>query len=595
MFIARTCLSVRRKRWSSNDALSSGVLLSCVGGVLELLRELQPDRDADEHPEPGLLGDERADGAHALVGIVLQRGVCDLALVGRAEPAALGQRRGEQLLQPRRGVRDDLLGVAEATRVAERPDGRVDLLRGVPAGGHATHPSTRKRPAGRTAGHVNHPATTASAAEDLDRDVRDLGRRAADPHALGLERLRLARRGAGAAGHDRAGVAHGLARRRGEAGDVADDGLLDVRRDVLGGLLLGRPTDLAAHHDELGLLVVLEELDDVDEARARHRVAADADDARVAEPALGELVADLVGQRAGARHDADVALLEEVGRDDADVRLARRQNAGAVGADQPNAVLALQVRVDAQLVMRGDALGDADDRLDPRIGGLEHRIGGEARRHEHHRGVRPGLLDRLVERVEHGDALDVLAALARRHARHDVRAVALVFHRVERALAARDARDAHARLLVDQDAHALTSAPDFASSTTRWAASSIVASTCSPGRSASAKSRRPSSSFVPSRRTTNGTCGLTCSNASISPLATSSQRVMPPKMLNSTALTFGSDRITSTADTIASAFDPPPASRKFAGAPPCCATTSNVDITSPAPLPRIPMLPSSFT
>src|SRR3954453_8670716 len=101
MFIARTCLSVRRKRWSSNDALSSGVLLSCVGGVLELLRQLQSDRDADEHPEPGLLGDERTDGAEALVGCVLQPGLREGPLVGRAEPPALGQGLGEQPLQPR--------------------------------------------------------------------------------------------------------------------------------------------------------------------------------------------------------------------------------------------------------------------------------------------------------------------------------------------------------------------------------------------------------------------------------------------------------------------------------------------------------------
>ena len=75
-----------------------------------------------------------------------------------------------------------------------------------------------------------------------------------------------------------------------------------------------------------------------------------------------------------------------------------------------------------------------------------------------------------------------------------------------------------------------------ASSTTRWAAPSIVASACTLGRFASASRRRPSSSLVPSSRTTNGTSGLIWSNASIRPLATSSQRVMPPKMLNSTAL-----------------------------------------------------------
>ena len=89
--------------------------------------------------------------------------------------------------------------------------------------------------------------------------------------------------------------------------------------------------DLARHHDQLGLVVGLEQLDDVDEARARDGVAADADDARVAEAALGQLVADLVGQRARARDDADVALLEERGRDDPDVGLAGERIPGQLG------------------------------------------------------------------------------------------------------------------------------------------------------------------------------------------------------------------------------------------------------------------------
>src|SRR3954466_8969815 len=99
---------------------------------------------------------------------------------------------------------------------------------------------------------------------------------------------------------------------------------------------------------------------------------ADADDARVAEAALGQLVADLVGQRARARDDADVALLEERRGDDPAVRPAGREDARAVGADQarPRAV-ALQLRVDAQLVVRRDALGDRHHELDARVGGLE--------------------------------------------------------------------------------------------------------------------------------------------------------------------------------------------------------------------------------
>src|SRR4051794_11302127 len=426
--------------------------------------------------------------------------------------------------------------------------------------------------------------------QDLDRDLGDLGGGAPDAHALGLERLGLRRGGALRAGDDRARVAHRLARRRREAGDVADDGLGDVLADELGGLLLGRAADLAAHDDQLGPVVGLEELDDVDERAPRHRVASDADDRGVAEAPLGQLVADLVGQRARARDDADVALLEEGGRDDPDVRLARRQHAWAVRADQPDGrAVGLEEVVDAQLVVGWDALGDADHRLDTGVGGLEDRVGGERRRDEDHRRVRARLADGVVERVEDRDALDVLAALAGGDAGDDVRPVVLVVERVEGALTAGDAGDAQLRVVVDEDGH------QPASSTTFFAAPSMVASVYTFGRSASASSARPSLSFVPSRRTTNGTVGLICANASIRPFATSSQRVMPPKMLNSTAVTFLLERIPSTACVIASALDPPPASRKFAGEPPAWSTTSSVDITSPAPLPRMPTLPSSLT
>jgi hypothetical protein len=80
--------------------------------------------------------------------------------------------------------------------------------------------------------------------------------------------------------------------------------------------------------------------------KLEHRVAADAHDRRVAESALGQLVADLVGQRAGARHEPDVALLEELRGDDPHVRLPGRQDARAVGADQPRTAVQ-QVVVDA--------------------------------------------------------------------------------------------------------------------------------------------------------------------------------------------------------------------------------------------------------
>ena len=87
----------------------------------------------------------------------------------------------------------------------------------------------------------------------------------------------------------------------------ATTGFVHVLVDVARRLLLLVAADLADHHDELGLGIGLELLEHVDEARADDRVAADADDRRVADAGLGELVADLVRQRARARDEPDRA------------------------------------------------------------------------------------------------------------------------------------------------------------------------------------------------------------------------------------------------------------------------------------------------
>ena len=79
------------------------------------------------------------------------------------------------------------------------------------------------------------------------------------------------------------------------------------------------------------------------------------------------------------------------------------------------------------------------------------------------------------------------------------------------------------------------------------------------------------------------------------PRATSSQRVIPPKMLKRIDFTCGSALMISSASTTPCASPPPPRSQKFAGCPPASAITSSVDMTRPAPLPRIPTSPSSFT
>ena len=131
-----------------------------------------------------------------------------------------------------------------------------------------------------------------------------------------------------AAGDDRAGVAHAAAGRRGPAGDEADHRLLAAALGLvleeLRGVLLRRAADLADHDDRVGRLVVEKQLEHVDEIHALHRIAADAERGRLAEAFARGLEHRLVGERAGARHDADLARLEDVAGHDADLALARR-------------------------------------------------------------------------------------------------------------------------------------------------------------------------------------------------------------------------------------------------------------------------------
>src|SRR6185295_2739374 len=200
--------------------------------------------------------------------------------------------------------------------------------------------------------------------------------------------------------------------------------------------------------------------------------------------------------------------------------------------------------------------GDRDVNLNAGVGRFHDGIGGERRRHVDDRGVRAGFAHGLCHRVEDGNlALELLAAFPRRHAADDLRAILEHLLCVERAIASRDALHDHGRIAVDEDAHAAF--PPFASATAFCTASSM-----------SDDAEKPLSwrifiaicSFVPVRRMTSGTFSGFCLVAVTMPLATSSVRVMPPKMLNKIAFTLGSDVMMRSAFTTFSGFDDPPMS-----------------------------------
>src|SRR5580704_2369599 len=386
------------------------------------------------------------------------------------------------------------------------------------------------------------------------------------------------------------GMTHLAARRRGHPGHVGDHRLGHRGGDEFGRLLLRRAADLADHHDGPGVGVALEGGQAVDEAGARHRVTTDPHAGGLAHPLLGQLVEGLVGEGPRPADDAHrPAGHGDVTGGDPDVALARGDDAGAVRTEQPGGrVLTDQAVVGQGLVPGRDPLGDAHHEGNAGGGGLDDGIGGELGGHRDERGVGPGGLDRLGHRGEYRDALDLLAPPVGVGAGHHPGPVGPVAQPVVEALTGgADALDDHRGALVDEDAHDRPPAR----ATARRAASSMVGSATSRSERWSARISRPATALVPSNRNTMGEPMSTRSSASSTPLATSSTRVIPPKMLTRIERTAGSELITSSAAAITSALAPPPMSRKLAADPPAWVTTSRVLMASPAPLAMMPTEP----
>ena len=95
----------------------------------QLLVQCPADGDADHHPHPRLLGEQRRDRGDPLVGVGDGGGLQRLRLVRLAEPAALGEGGGEHPLQLRRRPRDDPLRLGEALGVEQPLDRGVELAR----------------------------------------------------------------------------------------------------------------------------------------------------------------------------------------------------------------------------------------------------------------------------------------------------------------------------------------------------------------------------------------------------------------------------------------------------------------------------------
>ena len=127
-----------------------------------------------------------------------------------------------------------------------------------------------------------------------------------------------------AAADDGSGVTHTTARGSANAGDETNGGLvvLVVGLEELGSILLGATTDLTNHDDTVGLLVLEEDLQAVDEVGAGEGVTTDTDDQGLTKTSLGGLVDGLVGQGTGPGHNTDTSTLVNESRHDTNLALA---------------------------------------------------------------------------------------------------------------------------------------------------------------------------------------------------------------------------------------------------------------------------------
>ena len=79
------------------------------------------------------------------------------------------------------------------------------------------------------------------------------------------------------------------------------------------------------------------------------------------------------------------------------------------------ALIAAHIALDPHHVLGRDAVGDCYAVLNPGVGGLHDRIGGERRRHKNNAGLGVGLAHRVFNRIKYRPTKMGFAPLARRY------------------------------------------------------------------------------------------------------------------------------------------------------------------------------------
>lgn len=159
--------------------------------------------------------------------------------------------------------------------------------------------------------------------------------------ASGLERGDLVSGTTLASSNDCTSVAHATAWWGSLSSNEAHSGKVAVvvLAKPFGSFFFGLSADLANHDDTLGLGIVNELCQYIDEVGAVEGVSSDSDDGRLSQALCGSLVDGLVGEGARAADNTNFTLGVDVAWHDSNLALAGLDDAWAVWSDQTGLVL----------------------------------------------------------------------------------------------------------------------------------------------------------------------------------------------------------------------------------------------------------------
>lgn len=233
----------------------------------------------------------------------------------------------------------------------------------------------------------------------------------------------LGLRGVIGAADDRARMTHAFAGGRRASSNEGRHGLGCVLGNPASGIGFVASADLADHHDTVGVWILIEHVQQFDEAESTNRIATDADARALAKAKYARLPYGLVGQRATAAddanrlaccsvfpssmnvawHDADLASAFEGGVGPIAGGLPSGcDDAGAIRTDEHAVGVRLKPLPNANHVLHRDPFGNAADDTDARIGRLQNGIARKRGGHEDHRRITLGGGDGLRDGIEDG-------------------------------------------------------------------------------------------------------------------------------------------------------------------------------------------------